>query len=61
MILFLLLEHYEVVDADFETKHIQFNVVEKPPTPKLETVIEKENRIPEKTISVSTPEKTVMM
>ena len=51
---------YEVtVDADFETKHIQFHVVEEPLAPKLETVIEKENRIPDKTISVSTPEKTV--
>ena len=28
-------------------------------TPKLETVIEKENRIPDKIISISTPEKTV--
>ncbi|ABX12512.1 lamin tail domain-containing protein [Nitrosopumilus maritimus] len=51
---------YEVtIDADFETKHIRFNVVEEPLAPKLETVIEKENRIPDKTISVSTPEKTV--
>lgn len=48
---------YEVaIDADFETKHIQFNVVE---VPKLDTVIEKENRIPDKTISVSTQEKTI--
>ncbi len=50
---------YEVtVDADFETKSIQFNVVEKPLTPKLETVIEKANRIPEKTIPIFTEEKT---
>ncbi|AFS80524.1 hypothetical protein NKOR_03150 [Candidatus Nitrosopumilus koreensis AR1] len=51
---------YEVtIDADFETKHILFNVVEEPPAPKLDTVIEKENRIPDKTISVSTQEKTI--
>ncbi|WP_428326689.1 lamin tail domain-containing protein [Nitrosopumilus sp.] len=51
---------YEVtVDADFEAKHIQFNVVEEPPAPKLERLIEKENRIPDKTISVSTQDKTV--
>ena len=51
---------YEVtIDADFETKHIRFNVVEEPPAPKLETVIEKENRIPDSTISVSIQEKTV--
>ncbi|AJM92864.1 lamin tail domain-containing protein [Nitrosopumilus piranensis] len=51
---------YEVtIDADFETKHIRFNVVEKPPTPKLETVIEKENRIADNIISVSAQEKTV--
>jgi len=49
---------YEVtVDADFETKSIQFVVIEKPPTPKLNTVIEKENRIPEKTIPIFTQEK----
>ncbi|QLH06431.1 MG2 domain-containing protein [Nitrosopumilus ureiphilus] len=51
---------YQVtVDADFETKSIQFNVVEKPPTPKLDTVIEKENRISDKIISVLTEQKTV--
>ncbi len=50
---------YEVtVDADFETKSIQFTVIEKPKTPKFDTVIEKENRIPEKTISILTEEKT---
>jgi len=50
---------YEVtVDADFETKSIQFTVVEKPKAPKFDTVIEKENRIPEKTISILTEEKT---
>ena len=51
---------YEVtIDADFETKHLQFTVVEEPPAPKLETVIEKENRIPDTSISVSTELKTV--
>jgi len=50
---------YEVtVDADFESKSILFNVFEKQYTPKLETVIEKENRIPEKTIPIFTEEKT---
>ncbi|WP_428324460.1 lamin tail domain-containing protein [Nitrosopumilus sp.] len=51
---------YEVtIDANFETKSIQFDVVEEPSAPKLETVIEKENRIPDKNISMSTPEKTI--
>ena len=50
---------YEItVDADFETRSMLFNVVEKPYTPKLNTVIEKENRIPEKTIPIFTEEKT---
>jgi hypothetical protein len=50
---------YEVtVDADFEKKSIKFNVIEKPPVEKLSTVIEKENRIPEKLISIPTEEKT---
>lgn len=50
---------YEVtVDADFETKSVKFTVIEKPPTLKLETVIEKENRISEKTIPIFTGEKT---
>ncbi|MFB5626454.1 MAG: hypothetical protein ACE5RQ_06760, partial [Nitrosopumilus sp.] len=50
---------YEVtVDADFETKSIQFNVIEKPIILKSNTVIEKENRIPEKLISITTEEKT---
>ena len=49
---------YEVtVDADFDTGSILFNVVEKPYTPKLETVIEKENRIAEQTIPIFTEEK----
>jgi len=50
---------YEVtVDADFETKSIQFTVIEKPKALKFDTVIEKENRIPEKIISILTEEKT---
>ena len=50
---------YEVtVNADFETKSIVFNVIEKPHTPKLNTVIEKENRISEKVIPIFTEEKT---
>ncbi|MFQ5475531.1 MAG: lamin tail domain-containing protein [Nitrosopumilus sp.] len=50
---------YEVtIDADFETKSIQFDVIEKPQTIISDTVIEKENRIPEKTIPISTEEKT---
>jgi hypothetical protein len=47
-----------LVDADFETSSILVNVVEKPYTPKLNTVIEKENRIAEKTIPIFTEEKT---
>ncbi len=51
---------YEVsVDAGFETKSTQFTVIEKPKAPKFDTVIEKENRIPEKEISISTEEKTI--
>jgi len=50
---------YEVtVDADFETKSVIFNVIEKSYTPKLTTVIEKENRIAEKVIPIFTEEKT---
>ena len=49
---------YEVtVDADFETKSVKFNVVENTSTPILNTVIEKANRIPEKTIPIFTEEK----
>ena len=49
---------YEItVDADFEAKSIEFDVIEKPLTPKLNVVIEKENRIAEKTISIFTEEK----
>jgi hypothetical protein len=46
------------IDADFETKSIRFNVVEKPLVEKSNTVIEKENRISEKLISIKTEEKT---
>ena len=50
---------YEVtVDADFETSSVKFLVVEKPYTPKLDTVIEKENRIAETIIPIFTEEKT---
>jgi len=50
---------YEVsVDANFETKYVQFNVVEDTSTPKSNTIIEKENRIADKTISILTEEKT---
>ncbi len=50
---------YEVtVDADFETKSIQFDVIEKPVSLTSNTVIEKENRISEKIISITTEEKT---
>ncbi len=50
---------YEItVDADFETKSIQFGVT-KPQSPKSGTVIEKENRITEEMISIHTEEKTV--
>ena len=48
-----------LVDADFEAKSIKFNVVEKPKTPKLDTLIEKENRLSEDAISIFTTEKTV--
>ncbi|NND86775.1 MAG: hypothetical protein HKM23_05565 [Nitrosopumilus sp.] len=51
---------YEVtVDADFETKSIKFNVVEEHLKPKLDTLVEKENRISEKIISTVTATKTV--
>ena len=51
---------YEItVDADFETKSVNFVVNEKPQTPKLETVIERQNRISEKTIPIFTEEKTI--
>jgi len=48
-----------IVDADFETKSIKFNVVEKPETSKIEILIEKENRLPEKMISIPVAEKIV--
>ena len=51
---------YEItVDADFETKSISFNVIEKPQTPKLDTIIERQNRISEKIIPIFTEEKTI--
>ncbi len=50
---------YEVtVDANFDAITIPFVVIEKPETPKYDTVIEKENRISEKMISIFTEEKT---
>lgn len=49
---------YEVtVDADFEKKSVKFNVVEKPIIEKSNTVIEKENRISEKMISITAKDK----
>ena len=51
---------YEItVDADFDTRSIQFDVVAKPATSKPTTVIEKQNRIPESTISIPAGEKIV--
>ena len=51
---------YEItVDADFDTQSIQFDVIEKPATPKLDTVIEKQNRISESTVPIFTEEKIV--
>ncbi len=50
---------YEVnVDADFDTGSVIFDVIEKPSAPKLNIVIEKQNRIPDTTISILTEEKT---
>ncbi|QMU55541.1 MAG: hypothetical protein GKS07_07005 [Nitrosopumilus sp.] len=49
---------YEVtVDADFEKKSVYFEVVEKQSSLMSATVIEKETRIPEKTISIVTEQK----
>ena len=51
---------YEVtVDAEFEIKRIQFDVIEKPQILKVSTVVEKENRIPGKIIPILTEEKIV--
>ena len=51
---------YEVtVDADFETKSILFDVIVKPETTKLDTIIEKENRISDKVIPILTEEKII--
>ena len=47
------------IDANFETKYVPFTVVEKSLPPKLDVIVEKQNRIPEKIISVSTEEKSV--
>jgi len=50
---------YEVnVDADFDTGSITFDVIEEPSAPKLNTVIEKQNRIADSTISIFTEETT---
>ena len=46
---------YEItVDADFETKSIQFTVINPSEQKSPSIIIEKENRIPEKTISIQT-------
>lgn len=51
---------YEIiVDADFDTKSVLFDVVEKLQPKKLDTVIEKENRISDNIINIVTSEKTV--
>ncbi len=47
------------VDANFEKKSIQFTVIDKPQNSKQNTIIEKVNRISEKTISVLTETKTI--
>ena len=50
---------YEIsVDADFDTGSETFTVIEKMPAPKLNTVIEKQNRIADKTIPIFTEEIT---
>ena len=49
---------YEItVDADFETKSIQFTVINTPEKESITTIIEKENRIAEKNISIQTETK----
>lgn len=49
---------YQVtVDADFETKSMLFNVVEKPQIIKPDIVIEQENRLSESIVSITTEEK----
>ena len=51
---------YEItVDADFETKSIEFDVIQKPEPVKSDTIIEKENRIADKTISILTGDKII--
>ncbi len=47
------------VDADFEKKSIEFNVVEKPQPLKPGTIVEKVNRISESAILVATGEKII--
>jgi hypothetical protein len=48
------------VDADFETKSIKFDVIEKPLVVKpSSTIIEKQNRIEESQISIITTRKTI--
>ena len=50
---------YEVnVDADFDTGSVVFDVIEKPSTPKLNTIIEKQNRIADTMTSIFTEEKS---
>ena len=50
---------YEItVDADFETKSLSFNVIEKPELPILSTLIDKENRISEQQIPILVEDKT---
>jgi len=51
---------YEMtVDADFETKSVKFDVVEKPIVEKPSTVIEKQNRITDSQISIIAEQKTI--
>ena len=47
------------VDADFETKSVKFDVVEKPIVEKPSTVIEKQNRITDSQISIIAEQKTI--
>ncbi len=51
---------YEIiVGAGFGAKSIQFDVVERPAVPKLDTIIEKQNRISESTVHILAEEKIV--
>ena len=48
------------VDADFETKSVQFSVVEKPPvSTSSPIVIEKQNRITDSSVTITTQQKSV--